>query len=315
METVNTVIEIPGGITEMIHEAARGDDMAMGNLFEWFRPRLYAQALQLCGNTAAAQDAVQDTFINAFTHLYTLRDAKLFYPWLRRILLNNCYQFMRRKKVICLEDIPGHKDHLIDRSIDENTEKATNQQQLYQVLNCLSAELRSCVMLRYFSSFSTYEEIALLMGIPVGTVRSRLSAAREKLGKIYHRSEGSGDDLLKQSRQWSGYYELLWTNMYDDAEIRNELFNHLKPELSIRFTSGKMGKGRQIIEREVSEDIEHGTRFNAAEITSCGNMTIIEGLNSNTDEYPDRCPPSSVIVLFRENQHVNALHIFDSPRK
>lgn len=315
MKALKTESEIPVSITDQIHEAAKGNNVAMGTLFEWFRPRLYAHALHLCGNTAAAQDAVQDTFINAFTHLNTLRDTNFFYPWIKRILVNNCYQLMRRKRAISLDAYPERKDILIDQSIDERVEKASNQQQLYQVLNCLSAELRSCVMLRYFSSFSSYEEIALVMDIPVGTVRSRLSAARDKLRNIYHRSPDAGDELLKQSRRWSGYYEQLWSNLYDDAGIRNELFNHLHPMLNIRFTSGKLGKGRQIIENEVSEDLEYGTRFNAAEITSCGNMTIIEGFNSNTKEYPDRCPPSSVLVLFRENQQVNALHIFDSPRK
>lgn len=307
--------EISDNIKEKIFTALKGDPASLGTLFEWFRPRLYAHALRICGNTPAAQDAVQDTFMAALAHLHTLRQPAYFYPWLRRILINNCYQLLRKERSACFDEKLERKDMLIHRSIDAHFEHVSDEQRLYNALHCLSEELRSCVMLRYFSSYDSYDEIAVLLGIPVGTVRSRLSAAREKLVQLYARFEDAGDEILKRSKEWSRYYQLLWTKVYDDASIRNELFDHLHPSISIRFTSGKSGMGRRIIEKEVDDDLYYGTRFHACEIASCGNISVIEGFNSNTPEHPDRCPSSSVLVAFRQNEKVASFHIFDSPRK
>ena len=291
------------------------DTAAIGTLFEFYKPRLYAHALRICGNTCNAQDALQDTFIAAFTHLNSLRQPKLFYPWLKRILINNCYQLLRKEKFTPLDERGMPNDLCVRENIDTHFENISNQQSIFEALRHLSDELRSCVMLRYFSSFNNYTDIASLLHIPVGTVRSRLSAAREKLAQLYCRYDDAGAKTLQQAKQWSAYYQLLWTRVYDDATIRNELFNHLHPMINIRFTSGKTARGRNIIEKEVNDDLQFGTRFNATMITSCGDISLVEGVNSNTKEFPDRCPPSSVFVLIRKNERVDSFHLFDAHRK
>lgn len=312
-------IEIPSDCKEWTLAAMGGDPAALGMLFEWFRPRLYAHALRICGNTPVAQDMVQDTFIAAMTHMHSLRQPAHFYPWLRRILINNCYQSLRKKRFADLDGKPGWKDPLIHRSIEQSIdayfEDNSHQQRLYHAVHGLSEELRCCVLLRYFSRFSSYAEIALLLGIPVGTVRSRLAAARERLAHLYTRYEDVSDRVIRRAREWSGYYRLLWTKVYDDEKVRDELFGHMHPGLSIRFTSGKSGSGRKILEKEVSDDLYYGSRFHTGEVTSCGNISLIEGINSNSPEYPDRCPSASAFVLFREKGQVVAVHLFDSPRK
>ena len=69
--------------------AIKGDAEAISSLFQLYRPKLFVYALRIMGNTPAAQDIMQDTFISAFTHIASLRNASLFYPWLKKILLNN----------------------------------------------------------------------------------------------------------------------------------------------------------------------------------------------------------------------------------
>ncbi len=178
----------------------------------------------------------------------------------------------------------------------------------------LSDELSSCLILRYFSHFNKYDEIALLLGVPIGTVRSRLAAAREKLSKLYHQTDDAGDRALNQSNKWSSYYQHVWTHIYDDHLSRNEFFNHLNPMLNVRFTSGKSGNGRGIFEKEINDDLTFGSRFNVKQIASCGNISVVEGINSNNIEYPDRCSPSSVFVVFRQSEKISDFHIFDSSR-
>lgn len=308
------MIEIPGSITARTAEALDGNDASFGTVFQFYRPRLHAHALRICGNTPVAQDAVQDTFISAFTHLSALRDSSLFYPWLKKILVNNCYLLLRKERSTEFTDHHLANDSLLHQSIDEHFENISNRQRIFDAMRFLSEELRSCLLLRYFSKYKSYEEIAVVLGIPVGTVRSRLAAAREKLTKLFISSDDADDIALKEAQKWSGYYFNQWNNLHDDLETRNEFYNHLHPLLNIRFTSGVQGIGRKIIENEINNDLFYGSRTTVNEVVSSGNVSVIEGVNTNHPSYPDRCAPSSVLVLFRKNEKVEVAHIFDSPR-
>jgi RNA polymerase sigma-70 factor (ECF subfamily) len=303
------------GIADKTEAAIKGDTAALGILFEWYRPRLYANALKVCGNTPLAQDAVQETFLSAFTHLSSLRNSSVFYPWLRKILLNHCLLGLRKEKSFVNQRHILLRESALQASFNQFCDKNPSQPLIYESMAHLSTELRSCVLLRYFSSFDSYEEIALILDVPIGTVRSRLSAARKQLAVWYAHGEDTLDDELDRSKKWSENYHRLWGHLYEDQDIRNEFYGHLLPTLDVHFTSGKMGKGRDLIEREVSDDLIFGTQFKVHDISSCGNISVIEGINQNTSEYPDRCPSSTVFVAIRKNDKIEHLHIFNSPRE
>ena len=308
------MVPIPKTIREKMNAALQGDAEAFGTLFQWFGPRLKAHAIRICGNTPLAQDAVQETFISAFIHYSSLRDASSFYPWLKKILTNHCLHLLRKERSLGLDEGIESKDSLILQSIEENFERTANRQQMFEAMNSLSEELRSCVLLRYFSNYNTYEEIAQVLAIPVGTVRSRLSAAREKLLAYYNRAVDASDDALKEAAQWSGYYYQLCNKLYRDWENRKEFIEHFDPLLNIRFTSGKEAQGRILFENEISDDLDHGTFFKVNAITSSGNISVIEGKSINPPECPDRCPPSSVLIMFRDHDKVDTLHLINSPK-
>ena len=308
------MVSVPQTILEKTQAALQGDANAFGTLFQWYGPRLLAHAVRICGNTPLAKDAVQETFISAFIHHSSLRDASSFYPWLKKILTNHCLHILRKERSMAVGKNIQKKDSIILQSIEESFERSANKQQMFEAMNNLSEELRSCVLLRYFSNYSTYEEIAQLLAIPVGTVRSRLSAAREKLLAYYNRSVDASDDAVKQAAQWSGYYFRLCNKLYHDWENRKEFIEHFDPMLNLRFTSGKLAQGRTLFEKEIADDLNHGTFFEASTITSSGNISVIEGFTNNPPEFPDRCPPSSVLIMFRENDKVDTLHLINSPR-
>lgn len=304
----------PPHIDQRIREAAKGDAQSMAFLFQLYRPQLYALALKFVGNPLA-QDVVQDTFISAFTHISSLRDVTVLLPWLKRILVNHCYQILRKDKSARQYRNTIPKDTFLEAAIDGQLEAVADTQQLFTALNELSPELRSCVLLRYFSHFDTYSEIATILDIPIGTVRSRLAAAREKLYAVFSHYHDASDRILRESQEWTSYYLQIWTRFYEDPAIRIEFFNHLDPVLRLRYTSGRTGRGREHLEREVDDDLEMGSRYIVKEVNTCGNVSVLEGINVNTTEFPNRCAPSSVIVLFRDNrQIVDTCHIFDSPR-
>lgn len=309
------MISVPESIRTKTQEALLGDSEALGQVFTYFRPRLLAHALRICGNTPVAQDAVQDTFISAFTHLSSLRNPALFYPWLKKILLNHCYMLLRKERSVEFTDVHLKTEALLHRSIDEYFENTGTAQQVYGVMKALSDELRSCIMLRYFSNVKSYEEIAVMLDIPIGTVRSRLSSGREKLAKLFTQVNEADDTALKEAKHWSGFYINQWNNLHSDLKTRNEFFEHLHPSLNIRFTSGKKGTGRKIIESEINNDLLYGSRVEVNDVITSGNISVIEADNINHPDFPDRCAPKMSLVLFRNNDRVNTAHIFDSPRQ
>jgi len=301
-------------IQQRLKEAKSRDTSAMAFLFQLYRPKLYAHALRLVGNPMA-QDVVQDTFISAYTHISSLRDESLFYPWLKKILLNNCFLALRKEKSALKYRLALPDDTHIEESTEQRLENTVNTQQIYSALSNLSSELRSCVLLRYFSNFGSYEEIALILGIPIGTVRSRLAAARQKLYATYSHYNDKQNKAYTESKQWSEYYLQIWEKFYDDPNVRNEFIRQLHPAVHIRYTSGSSATGRVLLEKEFDNDLMYGSRFLVKDVNSCGNISVMEGINTNSPEYPDRCPPSSVIVLFRNNDKlIDACNIFDSPR-
>ena len=311
---LSTMVSIPQTILEKTNAALEGDKKAFGSLFEWYNPRLYAHALRLCGNTPIAQDAVQETFISAFIHRSSLRDPSLFYPWLKRILINHCYRLLKKERSSESELIET-KDILIQQSIEENFDRTANRQWVYVALNKLSDELRACVMLKYFTRFKSYEDIALILGIPIGTVRSRLSAAKGKLLSAYKRISDTTDNAMKESRRWSSYYLYLWQNLYENRVVRNEFIQHMHPSMNVRFTSGKLRRGRILLDAALEDDIRHGSQLCVDEVSSSGDVSVISGANLNSQEHPHHCPASTVVVLFRHDDKIETSHIFDSPRR
>src|SRR5690606_21952287 len=110
-----------------------------------YRPQLYALALKFVGNPLA-QDVVQDTFISAFTHISSLRDVTVLLPWLKRILVNHCYQILRKDKSARQYRNTIPKDTFLEAAIDRQLEAVAHTQQLFTALNELSPEFRSCVL-------------------------------------------------------------------------------------------------------------------------------------------------------------------------
>ncbi len=304
-------MEIEALLREQTTLAMQGDGDALGAVFQYYRPRLQAHALRLCGNTPVAQDVVQDTFISAFTHINKLRDPSLIYFWMRKIVTNHCLRILQRQPTTSLTVM---KDAVLEASIEAQFEYTANRQSMHAAISRLSDELRSCVLLRYFSYYTSYEEIATILGVPIGTVRSRLAAARTQLNTFYRNSADANDHLYKKAAETSAWYQHMFGRMHTDTQAAREMLDHVAPSLLIRFTSGKTATGRHLIKQELDDDIRFGSLLNVHTVTTCGNVSVIEGTNTNAPEYPDRCPPATIVVTFRGKDQIERLHFFHSAR-
>ena len=154
-----------------VAKAKNGDKEAFIELINENRLNIYRVAKGILKNEYDIEDAIQNTVIKAFEKISTLKNDDFFRTWIIRILINECNDILRKnKRVVSLED-----------SIEkEKYDDKYKNMDLINAVKSLNEDLRNITALYYFEDMSTVE-IAKTLEIPEGTVRSRLSRAREKL--------------------------------------------------------------------------------------------------------------------------------------
>lgn len=161
-------------ITQLVTQAQAGSRAAFGELYESLAGDLYRMALYTLGSQ---QDAVADTFAEAWKGIKNLREPEAFRSWMFRILSARCKrqvaQIVTRKKEIDL-------DSYYETAEEAMPETATRRAELSEALGTLSPEERQIVLLSVVEGY-TMREIASMLEMPQGTVSSKLSRSLKKL--------------------------------------------------------------------------------------------------------------------------------------
>ncbi len=172
------------GDAELIAQTLAGDTAAYGQLVERYQDRLYNSLLHFGGSPEDAQDVAQDAFVQAYAKLDRFRSDSAFYTWLYRIAMNRAVSIRRKKREkVSLEGMQatgGRMEPDCEAPPEARVESEERAQQVHQALAGLAEEHRRVLVLREFDGLD-YQEIASLIEIPVGTVRSRLFRARAQL--------------------------------------------------------------------------------------------------------------------------------------
>jgi len=169
---------------QLIDDCLRGDTSAFSELVRKYQDRLFNTVYQFVGCRVEAEDVVQDAFIQAFVKLPTFQRASAFYTWLYRIAFNVAVS--RRRKWRPEMSIEATRDTIGEEPLDpaespaEALEREERAAQIHAALDKLSEEHRAVLVLREIEGLC-YEEIAEVLDLPVGTVRSRLHRARGQL--------------------------------------------------------------------------------------------------------------------------------------
>jgi RNA polymerase sigma-70 factor, ECF subfamily len=165
----------------LIAATLAGDTAAFGRLVGQYQDRLYNSLLRVLGGAEDAADITQDAFVQAFTKLDTFRGSAAFYTWLYRIAYNLAMSHARRGHKAASLD--GIKAIAGEEPMDgaPAVETGLIQQERIELVHAALAQLgmdyRQILVLREIDGYS-YEDIAEILELPVGTVRSRLFRAR-----------------------------------------------------------------------------------------------------------------------------------------
>lgn len=170
--------------SKLIHSALAGQTEAFGELVRRYQDRLYSAVVHILGNRSEAEDVVQDAFIQAYVKLDTFKHNSKFYTWLYRIAFNVSISRRRRRRVELSVDEGREATGIepVDHGASPSAplEEKERRDQLHEAMLRLTDEHRQIIVLRHMEDFS-YEEIAEVLEISVGTVRSRLHRARASL--------------------------------------------------------------------------------------------------------------------------------------
>jgi RNA polymerase sigma-70 factor (ECF subfamily) len=167
------------GSDEYWAEQARRQPEAFAELVARYQDRIYNYAYRMTGSREDAQDLAQETFIRVYTHLDRFRVEERFSPWIYRIATNLCLNHLkRRRRTMTL--LPDPADLEGPSSPDSALAQSEERLVLQQAIMALPDHYRAVILLRHVDELS-YEEIAQVTELPLGTVKTRLFRARELL--------------------------------------------------------------------------------------------------------------------------------------
>jgi RNA polymerase sigma-70 factor (ECF subfamily) len=179
----------------LIAECLQGRSEAFGELVRRYQDRLYNTAYRLVGNAEDAQDVVQEAFLSAYQSLGGFKGDSLFFTWLYRIAVNTAISLKRKQRVaLSIHSDPDQAGVVepLDPSEESRPEHAAEQaeeeRRVHQALGRLSPEHRTVLVLKEMEG-QKYEAMAELLGVPIGTIRSRLHRARLELRELLSRDE------------------------------------------------------------------------------------------------------------------------------
>lgn len=178
---------------ELLEAVLAGDGTAYRGLVEKYQTRVYGMVFGMLRNREDARDVTQEAFVKAFRNLDSFRLESSFYTWIYRIAMNLAIDFTRKRK---RRESTGYDEGVASRNEDGEIAEAHHEDgpgrqlerkrlfaRIMDAMQELPEDQREVILLRELEGLQ-YKEIADIMGIPEGTVMSRLFYARKKLQKL-----------------------------------------------------------------------------------------------------------------------------------
>ncbi|WP_212735384.1 RNA polymerase sigma factor [Herbidospora galbida] len=301
---------MPGALSDadLVRAAVAGDVTGLGLLLSRHRAGMHAVALSILGHGPDAEDAVQDAMLLALRKIDGLRDPAAAGPWLRAIVRNACRARLRTTGTVPFPDgeipAPGPTP-------EELLERRALRDWVWHAMDDLSEPVRLVALLRYFSDVSSYDQIAALCEVPVGTVRSRLSQARAKLATaLAGTADLAHDDAaaLTRTRRREAEEMLAAAQRGAFAEVVRD---HWRPDVEFVGPGGeRAADDRAFAIRGMEADLAAGVRQRLVEVVAGRDLTIWRADLISPPDDPGHCPPSLVWLHHLREGRVRRLRLF-----
>lgn len=169
---------------ELVNRSLKNDEDAKTMLMDRYYKKVYNISYKFVGKFSEAEDLTQEIFFKVFSQLEKFRPDGVFSFWIQRVARNHCidnYRKTRKEKLLLLQ----HQNDLSfkDESLVDQQETLENQERMKNILNeieKLPTSLKNCLIMRDLHGYS-YQEIADVLHLPVGTVKSRINRSRKEL--------------------------------------------------------------------------------------------------------------------------------------
>ncbi|MFF4346204.1 RNA polymerase sigma factor [Streptomyces sp. NPDC001530] len=280
---------------DLVLAAQQGDTVALALLLKRHAPQMRAVALSILGPGPDTDDVTQDAALIALRRIGDVRDPEAVGPWLRMVVRNSCRSLLRGRAVVQ----PVSDLALPSEAADPErwVERNATRDWIWEAIERLSPTLRMPLVLRHFSEgVTSYDHIARACGVPVGTVRSRLSQARAKLTTaltdLATAAHTDAAELTTASRKEA------WETLEAAERGHFDAFTaeRWSPEVGL-FLSGRQLGGRDMLVRGMECDLSDGVRQRPAHIVAGRSLAVWEMDIINPPDHPEHCPPAVAWIL------------------
>ncbi len=176
----------------LIKKARKGDKESFIKLIDGYMIQMYKVAKTRLKNEEDIGDAIQETILSAFTGIKDLRNTKYFNTWIIKILINECKDIIAKNKIVYIESYDEIKNQELKLYISDDIDSKIDFDNMLEIL---SQEYRTVVVMYYVNRLTT-KEIGNILNEKEGTIKSRLSRAKQKL-KMYYVNTNTENSKLE----------------------------------------------------------------------------------------------------------------------
>jgi RNA polymerase sigma factor (sigma-70 family) len=293
---------------DLTRSAQAGDVAALGTLLARHQSGMRAVALSLLGHSADVEDVLQDAAVTALRRIGDVREPAAVGAWLRMIVRNACRTRLRNTTY------PLSVDEIALVSPDLTPEQALDHHALrdwiWSAMEELPTQTRLAIMLRHFStSVTSYQQIADACGVPVGTVRSRLSLGRARLAEALLATADSAHSdasLLVAASEREARETLAAA---ERGEFQAVLAERWAPDVALLSGPEPM-IGQDFLNRGMDSDLTAGVRQKVRHVVASADLAVWEMDLLNSPENPEHCPPAVTWLMSLRDGRVQELRLF-----
>jgi RNA polymerase sigma-70 factor (ECF subfamily) len=295
-------MDMPGGDAELTRAAQRGEVAALGLLLERHEAGMRAVALSIPGPGPDAEDAVQGAALIAPRGIADVRDPAAVGPWLRMIVRNRCRGLLRDARPTApLTALPPNLD-----DPQQWLERHALRDWVWEAMDQLSPTLRLPFVLRHFSDgLTSYERIAEICAVPVGTVRSRLNQGRSKLAAALTATAAAAHSDARRRTEQSLYEARETLAEAERGHFGKVIAERWSPDVTMTSIAGR-SEGRGLVVRAMDCDLAAGTRQRPAHVVASRDLIVWEMALTNLVD-PDHCPPAVAWIMHLRDDKVSEL--------